>query len=90
MIDRRVVFRGVVTTILADQNAAGTTYYTVFVQDAAGQEDGDSATSDGVALFSGRQRPRVRPGDQLRVSGRVTEFYGLTEIDDAGIARNHR
>lgn len=80
-----VAFRGVVTGVYEDRNAAGITYYTLFVQDRPGDEDGDPATSDGIAVFLGRQRPLAQMGDLVQVRGRVTEFFGLTEIDDNGL-----
>jgi predicted extracellular nuclease len=55
------------------------------VQDLPGYEDGDPATSDGIAIFLGRHRPTTQIGDQIRVTGAVTEFYDYTEIDDAGL-----
>jgi uncharacterized protein len=64
---------------------AGTTYYTVFVQDIPGAEDGDPATSDAMPVFWGWERPFVAIGDQVRVKGLVTEFFGLTEIDSDGL-----
>lgn len=82
LVNQIVTFRGVVTGVLEDQNADGFVFYTLFVQDAPGQEDGDPATSDGIAIFLGRKRPTLRPGDQVRITGQVTEFFGLTEIDD--------
>ena len=45
-----------------------------YVQDAG---DGDPATSDGIFVFGGRD---VAVGDRVRVTGPVTEFFGLTEI----------
>lgn len=84
-LNQRVRFRGVVTGHYEDRNAAGVVYYTLFVQDEADEADGDPATSDGIAVFLGRQRPEVRPGDEVAVSGRVTEFYGLSEIEDDGL-----
>ncbi|MCB8925341.1 MAG: lamin tail domain-containing protein [Ardenticatenaceae bacterium] len=81
-INQTVTFRGIVTGVYEDRNAAGTTFYTAFVQDIPGFEDGDPATSDGIALFFGRGRPSFQTGDQIRVSGLVTEFFGLTELDD--------
>ncbi|MFO7540371.1 MAG: lamin tail domain-containing protein [Chloroflexota bacterium] len=84
-INQIVSFRGVVTGIHEDQNASGTIYYTLFVQDLPGLEDGDPATSDGIAVFTGRQQPAARPGDQVRVTGQVIEFFGLTEISDRGL-----
>ncbi len=82
LLNQTVTFRGIVTGIYEDRNASGTTFYTVFVQDVPGFEDGDPATSDGIALFLGRERPFFQMGDQLRVSGLVTEFFDLTELDD--------
>ncbi|MAT96616.1 MAG: hypothetical protein CL608_05685 [Anaerolineaceae bacterium] len=81
-INQNVTFRGIVTGIYEDRNVSGTTFYTAFVQDIPGFEDGDPATSDGIALFLGRGRPSFQIGDQIRVSGLVTEFFGLTELDD--------
>lgn len=80
-----VSFRGVVTGLYEDRNAAGIVYYTLFVQDLPGYEDGDPATSDGMPIFMGRRRPAFAIGDQVRVTGQVTEFYGLTELDDSGL-----
>ncbi len=81
-INQQVTFRGIVTGLYEDRNASGVTFYTAFVQDIPGFEDGDPATSDGIALFLGRGRPSFQIGDQVRVSGLVTEFFGLTELDD--------
>lgn len=82
LVNQLVTFRGVVTGVMADRNAAGVTFHTIFVQDLPGREDGDPATSDGIAVFLGRERPSVQSGDQVRVTGQVIEFFGLTEIDD--------
>jgi predicted extracellular nuclease len=81
-INQIVSFRGVVTGSYENQNASGVIFYTLFVQDLVGFEDGDPATSDGIAVFLGRQRPSTPIGDQLRLTGQVTEFFGYTEIDD--------
>jgi uncharacterized protein len=85
-VNQIVTFRGVVTGIHEDQNASGTVYYTLFVQDLPGTADGEPATSDGIAVFTGRQRPAAQIGDQVRVTGQVIEFFGLTEISDRGVS----
>ena len=85
-LNRFVTFRGVVVGRYEDENTRGDVYYTLFVQSLAGQTDGDPATSDGIAVFLGREPRRdVALGDVVRVGGKVTEFYGLTEIDDRGL-----
>ncbi|MEZ4539649.1 MAG: hypothetical protein R3C43_06655 [Chloroflexota bacterium] len=85
-LNRFVNFRGVVVGRYEDENTRGDVYYTLFVQDIPGESDGDPATSDGIAVFLGRQaRDDVAIGARVRVGGKVTEFYGLTEIDDDGL-----
>lgn len=81
-VNQTVSFRGIMTGYHADTNASGITFYTLFVQEPLDQSDGDPATSDGLAVFLGRKRPFTKVGDQLRVTGQVIEFFGLTEIDD--------
>jgi predicted extracellular nuclease len=81
-LERVVRFRGIVTGILEDENSRGTRFYTVFVQDLPGLEDGDPLTSDGLAIFVGARRPALAVGDIAVFSGRVTEFYGLSELDN--------
>ncbi|HFQ94914.1 MAG TPA: hypothetical protein ENK32_12945, partial [Anaerolineae bacterium] len=81
-VNEEVTFRGVVTGIFEDRNSKGIVYYTAFVQDVPGAEDGDPATSDGIALFLGRERPSFNVGDQVLVTGQVTEYYGFTELED--------
>lgn len=84
-LEKKVTFRGVVTGAIEDQNTRGTVYYTIFAQDLPGFEDGDHLSSDGIAIFLGRNKPLVATGDIINVTGKVTEYYGLTEIDDEGL-----
>ena len=85
-LNRFVNFRGVVVGRYEDQNTRGDVYYTLFVQDVPNATDGDPATSDAIAVFLGRDsRADVALGDVVRIGGKVTEFYGLTEIDDRGL-----
>jgi len=85
-LNRFVNFRGIVVGRYEDVNTRGIVYHTLFVQDINGITDGDSATSDAIAVFLGRDpRLDIPLGAQVRVGGKVTEFYGLTEIDDDGL-----
>ena len=81
-LNQVVTFRGLVTGVMEDQNASGVIFYTIFIQEIPGLDDGDPQTSDAVAVFLGRQKPVYKPGDRLMVTGQVTEYFGLTEIDD--------
>lgn len=85
LINETVSFRGIVTGIQEDRNARGVIFYTMFVQDSADRADGDPHTSDAIPVFLARRRPPARLGDEVFVRGRVTEFYGLTEIDYEGL-----
>lgn len=85
LVNQAVTFEGVVTGWHEDRNTSGITFYTLYVQDMVGQEDGDPTTSDGIPVFLARQQPTAQIGDHVRVNGVVTEFFGLTEIDDEGV-----
>lgn len=85
LVNEVVTVRGIVTGVYEDRNASGITFYTAFVQDEPGKEDGNPATSDGIALFLGRKRPSFNIGDLVKVTGQVTEFFGFTELDDDGL-----
>lgn len=85
--DERVQFRGVVTGLYADYSATSDViYHLVYVQDIPGMEDGDEATSDGMALFMGTREPSLQIGDQVLVNGRLIDYYGLNEMDDNGLS----
>ncbi|MBK9049598.1 MAG: lamin tail domain-containing protein [Chloroflexi bacterium] len=84
-VNETVSFRGVVTGFYRDRNTTGQTYSTLFVQDIPGHEDGDPTTSDGLALFLGQEQAGLQLGDHLLVTGRVTEFFGFTELEDDGL-----
>ena len=84
-LEMEVSFRGVVIGKLEDQNASGVRFHSFFVQNLPGDADGNAKTSDGIAVFVGARPPAVDVGDVVIVSGRVTEFFGLTEIDNNGL-----
>ncbi|MGH2538111.1 MAG: lamin tail domain-containing protein [Candidatus Promineifilaceae bacterium] len=79
-VNHIVQIEGIFTGRLAELSSSGTEYHTLFVQELPGREDGDSATSDGLAIFMGTKWPSFAPGDHLLISGQVTEFFGLTEL----------
>lgn len=84
-VNEFVSFQGIVTGHYEDQNAAGIVYYSLFIQDVPGRDDGNPLTSDGLAIFLGRSQPDYTIGDLLLVHGLVTEFFGFTEIDYEGL-----
>lgn len=68
LVNRSVTTRGVVTRV----NSNG-----YFLQDPSG--DGDPLSSDGVFVYTGRA-PRVAAGQWVRVSAKVLEHHGMTQL----------
>jgi predicted extracellular nuclease len=51
-----------------------------FVQEEDADADGDALTSEGIFVFQGNTGTGVNIGDKVRVTGTVTEFFGLTQL----------
>jgi len=64
--------------ILTLDSRAGGGFGGFYLQQADGETDGDRTTSE--ALFVYTDRATGEPGMRLRVSGRVKEYHGLTEL----------
>ncbi len=79
VVNQNVTVTGTVIGQHISRNSSGTIYHTWFIQD---EGDGNPATSDGLPIFFGREQPDLQPGDVIEVTGRVIEFFGLTEISD--------
>jgi uncharacterized protein len=73
-----VTTTGIVTLLKTGSNTgAGSTANGYFLQDPSA--DADSNTSEGIFVFTSSV-PTVAVGDEVRVTGTVQEFNGLTEI----------
>lgn len=90
-VGRTVRVRGVVHS----PTLTGSGQRGFFLQEAAGASDADPLTSDGIFVFTGRfttlvggDAPRV--GDEVVVSGRVSEFFGLTQLSGASLVERAR
>ncbi|WP_083661297.1 ExeM/NucH family extracellular endonuclease [Actinophytocola xanthii] len=86
LVGTQVVVEGVVT---ADHRTGG--YNGVYVQTAGSGDRAPAAgvASDGIFVFVGgntANQPGVAIGDQVRVRGSVSEYFGLTEITIGGRA----
>ncbi len=53
-----------------------------FIQTPEDRSDADPDTSDGLFVYLGRA-PTVSVGDLVDVQGKVTEFFGFTELSDS-------
>ena len=77
MVGDTVVVDGVVT---ADHRTGG--YRGIYVQTegSGGTTDATPGASDGVFVFLGNRTTDAVVGDAVQVTGKVTEYFGLTEI----------
>lgn len=76
LVNQMVTTAGVVIASQQEKPTQATGFY---LQDPNG--DGDPATSDGLFIFEGKNHPvKVRAGDLVTVTGKVTEFRGLTQL----------
>lgn len=73
MADQRVAVEGVVTADFVETGLNG------FFFQASGC-DNDPATSDGLWAFDAAHDVDVSRGQHVRVTGRIDEYFGLTEI----------
>ncbi|MBA2297073.1 MAG: lamin tail domain-containing protein [Actinobacteria bacterium] len=83
-----VVVRGVIYQKTLARTAAGAGQNGFFIQNTASQADSDPTTSDGLFVFMGGfttliggYAPQV--GDEVVISGRVSEFFNLTQLSSA-------
>jgi VCBS repeat-containing protein len=72
LIGEYVLVSAVVTYTVADG---------FYLQEQDSDADGDSATSEGIFVFTGGT-PSVAIGDHVEVTGSVAEYFDLTEISD--------
>jgi predicted extracellular nuclease len=88
-----VTVQGVITQKTLARTSSGGSNFGFFLQNTAATADSDPTTSDGIFVFlgtfstvlvdpSGTYTPQV--GDEIRIRGRVSEFFSLTQLS-AGI-----
>jgi uncharacterized protein len=85
-----VTVQAVVTEKVLQRTSSGGTNHGIFLQNAAGEADGNPNTSDGIFVFMGGfstlltdpAGPAYTPqvGDEIRIRGRVSEFFNLTQL----------
>ncbi|HET7044483.1 MAG TPA: lamin tail domain-containing protein [Gaiellaceae bacterium] len=87
-----VTVRGVVTEKTLDQVGGRYDSNGFYLQNTAATADGDASTSDGVWVYLGRYTDLIggyRPvvGDEIVMSGKVSEYFDLTELGSATIVK---
>ncbi|RJE82385.1 ExeM/NucH family extracellular endonuclease [Paracoccus onubensis] len=76
MTGQEVTVEAVVTGIITDGSGRQVGYY---LQEEDADQDGDAATSEGLYVYSGGS---VSVGDKLRLTGNVSEYGELTQLED--------
>ena len=89
-LGQTVATRGVIVQLTLARTATGARNYGFFLQELATATDGDPTTSDGIFVFMntfdtliGGYEPTV--GDEVIISGRVSEFFNLTQLSSASL-----
>jgi predicted extracellular nuclease len=89
-LGQTVATRGVVVQRTLALTSAGARNYGFFLQEPATATDGDATTSDGIFVFMntsdaliGGYEPVV--GDEIVITGRVSEFFFLTQLSSASL-----
>jgi predicted extracellular nuclease len=78
----RVTIEGVVVGDFQDGSGTHGNLSGFFVQEEDSDADTDSSTSEGILVYDGRAPAiNVAVGDKVKISGTVTEYYGVTEIN---------
>jgi hypothetical protein len=85
-----VTVQGVVTQKTLARTSAGAASHGIFIQNTTATDDDNPNTSDGIFVFMGGfttlltdpPLPTYTPqiGDEIRIRGRVSEFFFLTQI----------
>lgn len=83
-----VVVRGVIYQKTLARTSSGGSQNGFFIQNTADTADGDPNSSDGIFVFMGGFTNLIGGyvpvvGDEVVISGRVTEFFNLTELSSA-------
>ncbi len=91
-LGQTIATRGVIVQKTLARTSAGARNYGIFLQEPSAATDGDPMTSDGIFVFIntssalvGGYAPQV--GDEVVVTGRVSEFFNLTQLSSASLVQ---
>jgi uncharacterized protein len=92
-VGETVVVRGVIYQKTLARTSTGGFQHGFHLQNTAETDDDDPLSSDGIFVFMGSfttliggYAPQV--GDEVVISGRVTEFFALTQLSSASLVRH--
>jgi uncharacterized protein len=87
-INQTVFVQAVITQKMQSRSSSGTVNYGIFIQNTAETADGDPNSSDGIFVFMNRFQDLIGGyvpvvGDEIILSGRVSEYFNMTQISSA-------
>ena len=86
LVDSPVAIEGIVVGDFQDGAGSNGDLNGFFVQEEDSDADGNPQTSEGIFVFDGSNPAvDVQVGDKVRVSGLVTEFFDMTQIDTLSV-----
>jgi predicted extracellular nuclease len=86
-----VYIQGVIYEKTLQATSFGGTYKGFFIQNTAATADGDPNTSDGMFVYMSTYNDLINGyvpvvGDEVVISGRISEYYNMTELSSASLA----
>jgi predicted extracellular nuclease len=90
-----VYIKGVIYEKIISRTSSGAANYGFFIQNTAATADGDPNTSDGIFVYMGYYQDLIggyvpQVGDEVIISGRISEYFNLTEMSSARLFRLER
>jgi predicted extracellular nuclease/2',3'-cyclic-nucleotide 2'-phosphodiesterase (5'-nucleotidase family) len=58
----------------------------IYLQEEVADSDGDAATSEGIFVFFGSLTGDVQEGDRVQVTGTVSEYFGMTQLNATSVS----
>lgn len=91
-LGEQVVVQGVIFEKTLARTSSGGSQRGFFIQDTAATADADPDSSDGIFVYMGGYTSLIggyvpQVGDEVVITGRVSEYFALTEISSASLVQ---
>jgi predicted extracellular nuclease len=91
-VGQSVLIQGVIYEKTLQATSFGGTYKGFYIQNTSATADGDPNTSDGLFVYMGTYPDLIggytpQAGDEVVISGKISEYYNMTELVSASLVR---
>ena len=91
-VGRTVTVQGVIYETTLQATSFGGAYHGFYLQNTAATADADPQTSDGLFVYMGTYGDLIggyvpQVGDEVVLTGRISEYYDMTELVSASLVR---